>query len=48
MITEWFVSGMRNQQHQSRILSKAATLLTFAANIERLQCQGSTKQPTNL
>jgi len=48
MITQQLVSGLRNQQHQSRILSEAASLPTLRDKIERLQCLESTEQSTDL
>ena len=48
MITQQLVSGLRNQQHQSRILSEAASLPTLKNKIDRLQCLESTEQSTDL
>lgn len=48
MITQQLVSGLRNQQHQSRILTEAASLPTLKDKIERLQCLESTEQSTDL
>ena len=48
MITQQLVSGLRNQQHQSRILSEAASLPTLNEKIQRLQCLESTEQSTDL
>ena len=48
MITQQLVSGLRNQQHQSRLLSEAASLPSLRDKIERLQCLESTEQSTDL
>ena len=48
MITQHLISGLKNQQHQSRILSEAIALPTFAAKIGRLQCLESTEQSLDL
>ena len=48
MITQQLVSGLQNQQHQSRILSEATALPTLRDKIERLQCLESTEQSTDL
>ena len=48
MITHQLVSGLRNQQHQSRILSEAPTFLTLAQKVGRLQCLESTEESTDL
>ena len=42
MITHQLVSGLRNQQHQSRILAETASLPTLRDKIERLQFLEST------
>ena len=48
MITHQFVYGLRNQQHQSRILSETASLPTLRDKIKRLQCLEATEQSTDL
>ena len=48
MITHQLVIELRNQQHQSRILSETASLPTLRDKIERLQCLKSTEQSTDL
>ena len=48
MITQQLIAGLRNQQHQSRILSEAATLTTLQHKIDRLQCFESTEQSTGI
>ena len=48
MVTQQLISGLRNQNHQSRILSEAAALPTLQQKIDRLQCLESTEQSTGL
>ncbi|XP_066925578.1 uncharacterized protein [Clytia hemisphaerica] len=48
MIAHQLVFGLRNQQHQSRILSETAALPTLGDKIERLQCLESTEQSTDI
>ena len=48
MIAHQLVFGLRNQQHQSRILSETAALPTLRDKIERLQCLESTEQSTDI
>ena len=40
-------TGLKNPNHQSKILSEAGTLTTLKAKIERLQCLESTEESTN-
>ena len=47
MVTQQLIAGLRNQQHQSRVLAEASTLTTLAAKIERLQCLESTEESTS-
>ena len=46
MVTQQLIAGLRNQQHQSRVLAEATTLNTLAAKIARLQCLESTEEST--
>ena len=48
MITQQLVSGLKNQQHQSRILSEAEALPSLREKIERLQCLESTEHSTDI
>ena len=48
MITQQLISGLKNQQHQSHILSESPTLPTLAQKIERLKCLESTEESTDL
>ena len=44
MITQQLIAGLKNQQHQSQILSEAAALPSLKSKIERLQCLESTEE----
>lgn len=46
MVTQRLIAGLRNEQHQSRVLAEAGTLTTLVAKIERLQCLESTEEST--
>lgn len=46
MVTQQLIAGLGNQQHQSRVLAEATTLITLAAEIARLQCLESTEEST--
>ena len=46
MVSQQLITGLKNQQHQARVLAEAGTLLTLAAKIERLQCLESTEEST--
>ena len=46
MISQQLVTGLRDQQHQSKILSEASTLTTLKAKVERLQILETTEEAT--
>jgi len=46
MVTQQLIAGLGNQQHQSRVLAEATTLITLAAEIARLHCLESTEEST--
>jgi len=48
MIVQQIISGLKIQQHQSRILSESPALPTLAQKIERLQCLEATEESTDL
>ena len=48
MITQQLVAGLKNQQHQSRIISEADALPSLREKIDRLQCLESTEQSTDI
>lgn len=48
MITQQLISGLKNQQHQSRILSESPILPTLEQKVERLQCLEATEESTDL
>ena len=48
MVTQQLISGLKNPQHQSRILSEAAALPTLQQKIERLHCLESTELSTGM
>ena len=48
MIIQQLITGLRNQQHQSKVLAEAASLPTLADKIRRLQCLESTEDSTSL
>lgn len=48
MITQQLISGLKNQQHQERILSESPVLPTLTLKIERLQCLEATEESTDL
>ena len=48
MITQQLISGLKNQQHQSRILSESPLLPTLEQKVERLQCLEATEESTDL
>ena len=47
MVAQQLTTGLKNPNHQSKILSEAGTLMTLTAKIERLQCLESTEESTN-
>ena len=47
MVAQQLTTGLKNPNHQSKILSEAGTLTTLKAKIERLQCLESTEESTN-
>lgn len=47
MIAQQMIAGLRNQQHQSKILSEASILTTLQSKIERLQSLETTDESTN-
>ena len=47
MITQQLIAGLRNDQHQSRILAEVASLPTLAEKIQRLQCLEATEESTS-
>ena len=46
MVAQQLTIGLRNSNHQSKILSEASTLTTLADKIDRLQCLESTEDST--
>lgn len=47
MIAQQMIAGLRNQQHQSKILSEASILPTLLSKIERLQSLETTEESAN-
>lgn len=46
LVTQQLIVGLRNHEHQSKILAKSTTLLTLQTKIERLQCLEATEEST--
>ena len=48
MVTQQLMAGLRNPDHQSRVLAESTTLTTLNQKIERLQCLEATEDSTSL
>ena len=48
MITQQLISGLKDKQHQARILSESPLLPTLEQKIERLECFESTEESADL
>jgi hypothetical protein len=47
MVSQQLISGLRNQHHQTQVLSEASTLTTLQSKIDRLQCLETTMSSTD-
>ena len=47
MVTQQLIAGLRNQDHQSRVLAESSMLITLREKVDRLQCLEATAESTS-